>query len=71
MAEHLLAPQGSTSEIVRVEWGVMDDDCRVTECPNGHDAREHQATHGGGAGHPGDYPHYRLVTNRCSGGHYP
>jgi hypothetical protein len=47
MAEHLLAPQGSTSEIVRVEWGVMDDDCRVTECPNGHVAGEHQATRGG------------------------
>jgi hypothetical protein len=51
MAEHLLAAAPAakrwTSEIVRVEWGVMDDHGQVTECPSEHDAREYQAIHGG------------------------
>jgi hypothetical protein len=34
-------------EVIRVEWGVMDDDCRVTECPSEQDANEYQAEHGG------------------------
>jgi hypothetical protein len=36
-----------TGETIQVEWGVMDGNGQVTECPSEHDAREYQAEHGG------------------------
>jgi hypothetical protein len=45
MSDGLLARQ--TGEVIRVRWGVMDDDGHVTECPSEDAAREYQAGHGG------------------------
>ncbi len=39
--------RASRIESESVEWGVMDDDGRVTKCPAEHDARDYQAGHGG------------------------
>jgi hypothetical protein len=39
--------RASQIESETVEWGVMDDDGRVTKCPAEHDARDYQAAHGG------------------------